>query len=283
MAAYILLVEVALIVWYFVSVKVYTKIEEGSSGKQIFNETLTLRREKNFNSPFNFKANYALSFWLYLVPQSTQESANASTFVNVLDYGGKPTVKYNASTNTLRISVRLPVENKLATELEKNEARSVAVDTAIMAGETNQNAQEAGKRAYDAYGNEPVGKDVLMADIPKVPLQRWHHIVLAYNNGTFDIFLNGVLFRSQQGVITDTLGSSILIGAGKGNRGKMCNLVMYQEKLDATNTFTKKGISISASKVTQVYNTFASKNPPEVSRIFSMAPTPTYAKKRIVP
>ena len=120
-----------------------------------------------------------------------------------------------------------------------------------------------------------------MADLPKVPLQRWHHIVLAYNNGTFDVFLNGVLFRSVPGVMTDVLESTVLIGAPEGNRGKVCNVVFYQGGTDPTASFTKKGNSITADKVTKLYNTFASKNPPIVSRIFSIAPEPSYGQVRL--
>ena len=241
---------------------------------------MVLRKEKSVNVPFNFKANYALSFWLYLVPQSTQESANASTFVNVLDYGGKPKVSYNSSSNTLRVTVRTPLESKVPTEMQKKQAYDAAYDAAIMAGGTEDDATAAGNRAYEAVGNETVGDDVLMADIPKVPLQRWHHIVLAYNNGTFDIFLNGLLFRSQPGVMTDAISSSLVIGASRGNRGKICNLVFYNEKVDPTKPFTKKSIAISAAKVAKVYNAFASKNPPVVTRVFSIAPAPSYAQKR---
>jgi len=280
MALYLLLVEVALIVWYFLSVKMYTKLEEGSTGKQLFNEPMPLRKEKSVNVPFNFKGNYALSFWVYLVPQSTQESANASTFVNVLDYGGKPKVSYNASSNTLRVTVRTPLENKKPTEIEKKHAYDAAYDAAIMAGATEAEATASGNRAYEAVGNETVGDDVLMADIPKVPLQRWHHMVLAYNNGTFDIFLNGLLFRSQPGVMTDAISSSIVVGAPRGTRGKICNLVFYNEKTDPTKPFTQKTVAISAAKVAKVYNGFASKNPPIVTRVFSVAPAPSYAQKR---
>ena len=272
---YILLVEIALIVWYALSVKLFTKIEEGSNGKQLVNEPVSLRKEKNINVPFNFHANYAVSFWLYLVPQSKEFNANSSTFVNVLDYGGKPSVMYNSATNTLRVSVRLPKKTTETTEVQKLHAKEAAYDAAITAGGSEEEAQAAATRAYEA-ADDNVGENVLMADIPKVPLQRWHHIVLAYNNGTFDIFLNGVLFRSVKGVMTDTAASSVLLGASGGNRGKLCNLVFYQNKIDPTNTFTKKAQAITADKVTKLYNTFAKKNPPIVSRVLSMGPNPSY-------
>jgi hypothetical protein len=279
-AFYILIVELALITWYFVSTLVYTKIEEGEKGKQLVNAPISLGGESIKQIPYAFKANYAVSFWVYFNPQSKEFNAASSTFVNVLDYGGKPKVTYNASTSTMRVSVRMPVLNKVPTTREIDQAYTDAYDAAINAGGTEVDGVDAGKRASNAVEFGTTGEDVLMADLPKVPLQRWHHIVLAYNNGTFDVFLNGVLFRSVPGVMTDVLESTVLIGAPEGNRGKVCNVVFYQGGTDPTASFTKKGNSITADKVTKLYNTFASKNPPIVSRIFSIAPEPSYGQVR---
>jgi hypothetical protein len=281
-ALYMLVVEVALIVWYILSPKVYTHIQEGSEGKQVFNEPLSLKKDQHFNSPFEFKANYALSFWVNLIPQPKEFEATGSTFVNLVDYGGKPRLMYNASSNTLRVTVRMPTENKVPNELEMKQAYDAAYDAAVTVGENEAVAKAAGDRARDAMSAGVVQEDVLIADIKNVPLQRWHHIVLAYNNGTFDVFLNGVLYNSTEGVMTDTVNSNLLIGAFKGNRGQICNFTFYQNGIDPTNTFTKNGTSIKAEKVMAIYNNFVNKNPPIVTRVFSVAPDPTYANMRVL-
>ena len=134
-----------------------------------------------------------------------------------------------------------------------NDAKEAALD----AGSKKADAEEAGKKATTAKYYSSMGEEVLMADINKVPLQRWHHMVLAYNNGVFDIFLNGVLYRSIPGVMTDTFGSSLTVGTTDGNSGKICNMVFYQGGTDAVASFTKNGNAISADKVTSLYNTFA--------------------------
>jgi hypothetical protein len=53
-----------------------------------------------------FSYRYAISFWVYLLPQAPNESPEANQFVNILSYGKKPAVVYNASHNLLRISMQ---------------------------------------------------------------------------------------------------------------------------------------------------------------------------------
>jgi len=183
-----------------------------------------------------FLANYAISFWLFLTPQPKDHDPDHTSFVNVLDYGGKPSVKYNAALNTLRITV---------------------VHT----------------------GSK---QTIFAADISKIPLQRWHHLVLAYNNGTFDVFLNGVLYRSVPNVVTDAFLEPVVIGAIEGNRGnQMCNVVFFQASPDPKYSFTKNVDSINVQKVLSLYNQFINKTPPIVTRILEVYPTPSYASIRL--
>ena len=283
-AFYILLVEIALIIWYILSVKVYNNIQEGDKGKQLFNDPISLKVPDSIEVPFKFNTTYAISFWIYLVPQSKEQSPSSSVFVNVLDYGNKPSVTYNAALNTLRVTVRLPTNKTVLPVGDQTkaaeEAYSAAYQAALDAGGTEGDADDAGARTQETT---PLGEEVLMADITKIPLQRWHHIVLAYNNGIFDIFLNGVLYRSIPGVMTDMLGTALLVGAPDGNKGKICNVVFYQGGTDPLKSFTKNGIAITGDKVTTLYNNFASKNPPVISRVFSIAPDPSYGKMRVNP
>jgi hypothetical protein len=285
---YILFVEIALIVWYAMSTQMYTKFQEGDQGRQMFNEPRTLSKMIAMKVPFKFNTNYAISTWIYLMPQPKEHNANSSIFVNIVDYNNKPKLSYNASLNTLRVTVRLPPNFSNLREEKQKEAQkdaslyNDAYEAALAVGSSEEDAIKAGNQAKTNYTYNNLGDEMLMADIPKIPLQRWHHIVMAYNNGTFDIFLNGVLFRSVPGVFTDMLGSGLTIGSKEGNRGKICNLVFYQGGIDPTKTFTENPIAITGDKVTALYNNFASKNPPVISHIFNIAPTePSYAQMRI--
>jgi hypothetical protein len=235
----ILIAEVLLILYYVYSRQLYTKLEETPNGTQLVNTPIKLNKARGFVVQGEFNYNYAVSFWVWLMPQPPDESPTSSLFENILDYSGKPRVLYNASLNTLRISMQRP-----------------------------------GKDGAP-------GSHILMADIPKIPLQKWHHLVLSYNNGTFDIFLNGSLYLSVPAVIPSNTSSEVAVGVRKGNRGKLCNLVFFKGKGDPTKSFTENVDAISAEKVLQLYNEFANKTPPIITRIFSTAPDPSYADMRV--
>jgi hypothetical protein len=236
----ILVVELLLILYYVFSRQLYRKVEEGALGTQLVNEPIKLNRATGLTVQGDFKYNYAVSCWVWLMPQPPDESPTSSMFENILDYSGKPRVLYNAALNTLRISMQRPPSE-----------------------------------------GEDAGAHILMADIPKIPLQRWHNLVLSYNNGTFDIFLNGSLYLSVPSVVPNNMSGELAIGVEKGNRGKLCNLVFYKGGSDPSQSFVKNPDAISAEKVLELYNQFANKSPPIITRILSIAPDPTYANMRV--
>jgi hypothetical protein len=83
-----------------------------------------------------------------------------------------------------------------------------------------------------------------------VPLQKWNHMALIYQNGMMDIFMNGTLIESESWV-PHTLTNELLIGANKGIHGKICNVLYYDKVM--THAF-----------VQSLYHDFKKKNPPIV-------------------
>ena len=240
----LLVIEVLLIIFYFMSKRLYKKLEEGNIGNQVLNDPVKLNKVQSFDvrcvdggdceKTKKFEANYAISFWLFLTPQPKDHNPDAAYYVNVLDYGGKPTVQYNAASNIVRITMK-----------------------------------------------GPGGVQTFAADIPKVPLQRWHHFVLSYNNGTFDMFLNGALYRSVPSVNTNVDQTQLIVGSFQGNRkNKMCNVVFFQGKPDPSKPFGKSEQAITVEKVLRLYNNFVNKDPPIITRVVSMYPDPTYLTMR---
>jgi hypothetical protein len=69
-------------------------------------------------------------------------------------------------------------------------------------------------------------------------LQKWNNIILNYNGGTLDVFLNGELVKSSIEVVpiydfTDTL----TIGEKDGLHGGICNIVYFNKPLTRTNIY----------------------------------------------
>lgn len=81
-----------------------------------------------------------------------------------------------------------------------------------------------------------------------VPLQKWNHMAMIYNNGTFDVLMNGSLIQSQVWT-PQTFSKELLIGANNGIDGKICNVMYYD--VVKTHAF-----------VNSLYKDFKRKNPP---------------------
>jgi|MDTF01.1.fsa_nt_gb Holliday junction resolvase RusA-like endonuclease len=63
------------------------------------------------------------------------------------------------------------------------------------------------------------------------PLQRWNNIVVNYNGGTLDIFVNGKLVSSTGNIVPIMSYDEITVGADKGVSGGVCNVVYFPKPL----------------------------------------------------
>jgi hypothetical protein len=68
-----------------------------------------------------------------------------------------------------------------------------------------------------------------------IPLQTWNHLVVNYDGGTLDVFLNGHLVVSKSNTIPYETESTIMVRAGEmdGIEGGICNVVCYHEPLSS--------------------------------------------------
>jgi hypothetical protein len=65
-------------------------------------ESLHSKRRIDKNSKYNYK--YAISFWTYIDPQPTSTNVSYTQDTNILNYGGKPKITYNAKENEIKIT-----------------------------------------------------------------------------------------------------------------------------------------------------------------------------------
>ena len=85
----------------------------------------------------------------------------------------------------------------------------------------------------------------------KIPLQKWVNIVINYNGGTLDVFIDNKLVASERNIIPYMAYDKIVVGANNGISGGICNVTYYD------NVLTKNQIDI-------YYNLLKDKNPPIV-------------------
>jgi len=109
-----------------------------------------------------------------------------------------------------------------------------------------------GDNVLVAYNAEKNKIEVRLKDDSKVkhtiPLQKWNHMAMIYNNGIMDVFVNGTLIHTDTWV-PHTLTNELIIGATNGIHGKICNVIYYDKVM--THAF-----------VQSLYKDFKNKNPP---------------------
>jgi hypothetical protein len=80
-------------------------------------------------------------------------------------------------------------------------------------------------------------------------LQKWNNIIINYNGGTMDIFLNGELVKSSIEVVPYYTYDNLTIGEDDGIKGGICNVVYFRHALTSTNIY-------------YLYNSVKTRSPP---------------------
>ena len=131
-------------------------------------------------------------------------STEGNKFVSILDYGNKPNILYQASTNTLMITM----EQK---DLQLKGNKKV-ID-------------------FDEDGNRIIFKKT------NIPLQKWNNFVINYSGGTLDIFINNELVKSASGVVPYMTFDTLEVGSENGVKGGICNLLYFKDPLTTNNLY----------------------------------------------
>jgi len=132
------------------------------------------------------KYTYSLSAWFWINPQPPNTGPAYTKFTNILEFGGKPAIEYNALENTLRVTCQIH------------------------------------------------GKDVVtIYETSDVKFQSWNNIVVNYDAGTMDVFVNGDLVGSRPGVAPYMTYEDIVVGSQDGIQGGIANVIYKDEIMQA--------------------------------------------------
>ena len=214
-----LIFALILFIIYFNFPSVFNTINK-QGGTQLVNKPVNTNSEyslgtyADLNGNDNYKYQYGISFWVFIhaAPPNMNESYNK--FTSLLNFDDKPNVLYNGSTNTLMITEK-QIDN------------------------TNKNKLTD----YDENGNRILYKNETFL------LQKWNNIIINYDGGLLDIFLNGELVKSNIGVVPYYTLNNLTIGQNNGIEGGICNVVYFKKPLTTTNIY-------------YLYNMVKNKDPP---------------------
>ena len=221
---WILIGSILLLILYFISPAIYNKIYL-QNGKQLVNNPvytdtiyqLGTYEELNGSDQFNYQ--FALSCWVFIDAVPPNSNPSYEKYTSLLNFGHKPNVLYNGKTNTLMVT------------MQQKDLKST----------TNNKLTD-----FDDNGNR------ILYVHDKFLLQKWNNIVINYNGGILDIFLNGELVKSDIGVVPYYTLDNLTIGEENGINGGICNVVYFNKALTSTNIYL-------------LYNAVKNKTPPVIN------------------
>jgi hypothetical protein len=192
-------------------------------GEQLVNRPVYINTMYNLGSyedlnggsdDFNYQ--YAISCWVFMDASPPNTSIRYNKYTSLLNFGNKPNILYNAKAHKLMITMK---QKDL-----KNITKNKLID-------------------FDEEGNRIVYTN------DNFLLQKWNNIIINYNGGTLDIFLNGELVKSSIECVPYITLDNLTIGENEGLNGGMCNVVYFKQALTSNNIY-------------YIYNTLKDKNPP---------------------
>jgi hypothetical protein len=216
-----LIFAIILLVVYFTMPSLFNLLNM-QGGKQLVNKPVytdaqySLATYEQLNGNNNFDYQYAISSWVFIDAMPPNTSSSYNKFTSLLNFGNKPNILYNGTTNTLMITMQQK-------DLQKT---------------TNNKLTD-----FDENNNRILYKN------SDVLLQKWNNIIINYNGGILDIFLNGELVKSDIGVVPYYTIDNLTIGEDNGIKGGICNVIYFSKALNSSNIY-------------YLYNMVKTKTPP---------------------
>lgn len=219
-----LIVAISLLVVYFYSPSVLNSISS-QGGKQLVNKpvytdslyNLGSYESLNGNDEFNYQ--YAISCWIFLDAAGPNMNENYNKYTSLLNFGNKPNVLYNGKTHSFIITM----QQKNLQDVTKNKMTD-----------------------FDNEGNRIIYKN------NNLLLQKWNNLIINYNGGTMDIFLNGKLVKSSIEVVPYYTLDNLTIGVDNGIKGGICNVIYFSHALTSKNIY-------------YIYNSVKNRTPPTLN------------------
>jgi hypothetical protein len=216
-----LVLSILIIVSYFVLPQISSKVQL-KGGTQLVNNPVytdklySLGNYIQLNGKDKIDYQYAISFWTFIDAAPPSTSAAYNKYTSLLNFGYKPNIMYNSEKNTLIVITQQKYTNKTVND--------------------------------ELFDIDDKNKKIIYKN-KNVLLQKWNNIIINYNGGTMDVFLNGELVSSAANIIPYSTLDNLTIGEDNGIKGGICNVIYYKNALDSMQI---KGL----------YNQSKNKNPP---------------------
>lgn len=183
-----------------------------------------------YNNDTRLKYNYSISGWFNIFGMGPNTRSSYSKFVDIINYANKPAVQYNASTNTLRIQTEIikqtGIEHRHEIHTHNDDESQSNNDSDIL----NNPHDDLEHRRKIKIPIETEVVDVYSTN--NILLQKWHNIVINYDEGHIDVFLNGELVGTKSNISPHLKYDLVTCGQNKGIEGGICNVTYYNRILN---------------------------------------------------
>ena len=152
-------------------------------------------------------------------------------------YGENPCVKYDATTNTILITVKNDGDSRIAMRKQRQQQKpNTKVTEGFTMSDIKNEIEEVKTMAVsndlDSMGNRIIYKH------SNVLLQKWNNIIMNYKGGTLDVFYNGELVKSAIEVVPYMKFDMLTVGSNNGISGNVANLVYFDTPIDYLQVHT---------------------------------------------
>ena len=214
------------------------------------------------------KYSYALSFWLFVHPQS----GHVKDCNNVINFDNRPQILYCPVYKKIPKGELVDYIDDKGNKITKakvtkstllpNNTANYNLESMDGTGTTYSEVHHSNIKYKYPYSvlkfvlgsNKQTQKEYTM---PNLKMQKWNNIVVNFIDGTYDLFVNGEMVNSFQGVMEDFNYDNIKIGEDNGVSGGIANILFYK------NYLTK-------DKIISNYNLLKNKNPPIISDLLKV-------------
>jgi len=106
-------------------------------------------------SKLKTKHSYAVSGWLFLSSHPPSMTGGGNKFVNVIDFGGVPSIEYNAATNELRfrLKVRIPTKTSQSSTIRTETDETSIQQTYMSLQDVSKGILNSKDETTEAYDN----------------------------------------------------------------------------------------------------------------------------------
>ena len=208
---------------------------------------------------------YALSFWLFVHPQS----GHVKDCNNVIDFDNRPQILYCPIYKKIQEGELVDYTDDKGNIIKAKVTKSTLLpnNTAKYNLESMDNrpflnvhhSKIKYKYPYSVLkfvlgSNENTKKEYTM---PNLKMQKWNNVVVNFIDGTYDLFVNGEMVNSFQGVMENFNYDNIKIGEDNGVSGGIANVLFYKNYL-------------TRDKIISNYNLLKKKSPPVISDLLKV-------------